>query len=99
MLKYRLMGRVQTLVFIGALFLTACGGGESDLTPTLSPDEVQTHAIGTFSAALTQTAFAAPSNTPVPTLTPPPTFPPLATSTGGIPFGVTTGPTVIASPS
>jgi len=92
MLKLRLMTSAQALVVIGALLLTSCGGGEGEATPTLSPDEIQTHAIGTFSAALTQTARAAPSNTPVPTLTPAPTFPPLATSTGGTPF--VSGPTV-----
>jgi len=92
MLKHRLMTSVQTLVVVGALFLTSCGGGEPEPTPTLSPDQIQTQAIGTFSAALTQTARAAPSNTPVPTLTPAPTFAPLVTSTGGTPF--VSGPTV-----
>ena len=93
MLKFRLMTNAKTLVVVGALFLTSCGGGEPEPTPTLSPDQIQTQAIGTFSAALTQTAHTAPSNTPVPTLPPAPTFPPLVTSTGGTPFG--SGPTVV----
>ncbi len=91
MLKLRLMTIGQSMVMIGALLLTSCGGGEPEPTPTLSPDEIQTQAIATFSAALTGTARAAPSDTPVPTLTPAPTFAPLATSTGGTPF--VSGPT------
>lgn len=91
MLKLRLMTIGQSMVIIGALLLTSCGGGEPEPTPTLSLDEIQTQAIATFSAALTETARAAPSDTPVPTLTPAPTFAPLATSTGGTPF--VSGPT------
>jgi hypothetical protein len=94
MIKARLMAGVQSLVMISMLMLTACGGSlpEETATPTLNADEIRTQAVGTFSAALTETAFAAPSNTAVPTLTPAATFPPLATSTGGTPFAG--GPTV-----
>ena len=96
MLKFRLMTSVQSLVMIGVLFLSACGATPAELTPTLSPDEIRTQAVGTFSSALTITALAAPSDTPVPTLTPAPTFPPLVTSTAGTPFvsGPTVAPTV-----
>jgi len=88
MLKFRLIF-VQTLILIGAVLLSACGASELDLTPTLTfaPDEIRTQAVGTFSADLTATAFAAPTNTPAPTLTPLATFTPLATSTGGVAFG------------
>ena len=92
MLRFRLMTGVPSLVMISVLFLTSCGATPAELTPTLSPDEIRTQAVGTFSAALTQTELVSPSDTPVPTVTPAPTFPPLATSTGGTPF--VSGPTV-----
>jgi len=77
---------------MGALLLTACGASVPELTPTVtfSADQIRTEAVATFSMALTETAFAAPSDTPVPTLTPAPTLSTLATSTGGIPFGAAT---------
>ncbi|MEW6083190.1 MAG: NBR1-Ig-like domain-containing protein [Chloroflexota bacterium] len=83
----------QRLILLGlcALLIASCGGGEAEATPTntLNADEIQTLAIETFSAALTQTALAAPSETPVPTLTASATFAPFATSTGGaLPVGV-----------
>lgn len=82
----------QRLILLGlcALLIASCGGGEAEATPTntLNADEIQTLAIETFSAALTQTALAAPSETPVPTLTASATFAPFATSTGGsLPVG------------
>ncbi|MGZ9225547.1 MAG: NBR1-Ig-like domain-containing protein [Anaerolineales bacterium] len=88
MLKIRLMTGIQ-LLMMGALLLTACGANVPELTPTVtfSADQIRTEAVATFSMALTETAFAAPSNTPVATLTPLPTLSTLATSTGGIPFG------------
>jgi hypothetical protein len=94
MLRFRLMTSVQSLVMISALLLTACGATPSDLTPTanVNLDEIRTQAVGTFSAALTQTELVSPSDTPVPSVTPAPTFPALATSTGGTPF--VSGPTV-----
>ena len=97
MLKFRLMTGVQSLVIIGGLLLTACGATPADVTPTanVNLDEVRTQAVGTFAADLTLTAAAAPSNTPVATLTPAPTFPALATSTAGTPF--VSGPTVAAT--
>ena len=79
----------QKMIFIllaGILILTACGAGDADATPTLSPEEVQTQAVVTFSAGLTQTAIAAPpTQTPFPTLTASPTFAPFATPTAGTP--------------
>ncbi len=88
MLKIRLMTGIQ-LLMMSALLLTACGANVPPLTPTVtfSADQIRTEAVATFSVSLTETAFAAPSNTPVPTLTLAATLPALATSTGGIPFG------------
>jgi hypothetical protein len=90
MLKPRLIA-VQILMMIGAIALSACGAAEPDLTPTgtISVDEIRTQAVATFSADLTATAFAAPTDTPAPTVTPLATFTPAATSTGGIAFGST----------
>jgi len=84
---------------IGALLLSACGAGGQDLALTLTslPDQIRTQAVGTFSADLTATAFAAPTSTPAPTITPLASFTPLATSTGGVAFGVT--PAVAATTS
>ncbi|MDQ3005962.1 MAG: NBR1-Ig-like domain-containing protein [Chloroflexota bacterium] len=94
MLKFRLMTGVQSLVIISTLLLAACGATPAEFTPTpnVNVDEIKTQAVGTFAADLTLTAAAAPSNTPVATLTPAPTFPALATSTAGTPF--VSGPTV-----
>ena len=86
MIKKRLTN-ILGILLISTLALTACGGSDAEATPTLDPNLIQTSAVETFSAILTQTALAAPSNTPVPTLTPAPTFPPLPTSTAGVPFG------------
>lgn len=84
----------QKMIFvllIGILILTACGGSDADATPTLSPEDVQTQAVETFSAALTQTAIAAPpTQTLFPTLTASPTFAPFATPTAGTPVSAPT---------
>jgi hypothetical protein len=96
MLKLRLIKGSLSLMLISMVLLTACGGREPEETPTptLSVEEIQAQAIGTFSAALTQTALAAPTDTPTPTPTASPTIEAIPTSTGGIPFGgATTAPT------
>ncbi len=85
----------QKLLIMGmfALLVASCGGGEGNatVTPTFSADDIQTIAVETFSAVLTQTALASPSDTPVPTLTASATFAPFATSTGGaLPFATAT---------
>ena len=72
--------KVIYLLLAGILLITACGGSDTDVTPTLNPEQLQTQAVETFSAALTQTAFAAPTQTPVYTPTTLPTFAPVATS-------------------
>jgi hypothetical protein len=90
MLKTRLMKQGSIMIVLAALLITSCGSSVPEATPTLSVEQIQTYAVATFSSALTETAIAAPSETPVPTLTPAPTLPALATSTGGIPFGLGT---------
>jgi hypothetical protein len=72
--------KVIYILLAGILILTACGGGDADLTPTVDANLVQTQAIETFSAALTQTALAAPTRTPASTPTALPTFAPATTS-------------------
>ena len=88
------------LIFLAvcAMLIASCGGGDAEgtATPTLSADQIQTIAIETFSAALTQTALAAPSDTPVPTLTASATFAPIATLPGGASSGQ---PTIAATTS
>ncbi len=92
MLKTRLM-KAQIVLALGALLIASCGGGNAaDATPTVDMVQVQTLAVETFSAALTQTAIAAPSDTPAPTLTLAPTLPALPTSTAGTPFGAANTP-------
>jgi hypothetical protein len=92
-----LRNKLIHILIAGIFLLTACGGSDADLTPTLDPNALQTQAVQTFSAALTQTALAAPSDTPVPTLTASPTFAPFATSAGTLP--VISGPTIAATKS
>ena len=90
MLKRRLIN-ILGMLLISTLALTACGGNDTTPTPTLDPNLIQTQAVETFSAFLTQTALAAPTHTPDPTQTPAPTFAPLPTFTIGAPL--TTLPT------
>ncbi len=79
-------------LIIGSLLLASCGAGQADLTPTATfgPDEIRTQAVETFSINLTETALAAPSDTPMPTDTPAPTLPALPTSTAGTLLGAAT---------
>jgi hypothetical protein len=94
MLKTRLM-KAQIILALTAMLVASCGGGNvPDGTPTMSVDQIQTYAVSTFSSALTLTAIAAPSDTPVPTLTPAPTLPTLATVVGSTPFGAAGTPGV-----
>ena len=79
------------ILLAGILLLTACGGGEADGTPTFNAEQMQTLAVETFSADLTQTAIAAPpTQTFFPTLTASPTFAPFVTSTPGTPLSAPT---------
>ncbi|MBN1303152.1 MAG: hypothetical protein JXA13_01860 [Anaerolineales bacterium] len=64
-----------TLVLITMIILSACGNNKADLTPTVSVEILQTQAVQTYSAGLTQTALAIPAtSTPVPVNTPIPTI-------------------------
>src|SRR5512140_3704494 len=93
MLKFRLIGGI---LMIGALLLSACGGIPKDLamTITAAPAAISTQAVATFSAGLTLTAVAAPTNPPVPTVTPLPTFTPAPTRAVG---GLGTAPVATTS--
>lgn len=76
----------QKIIYIllaGIILLTACSGtSDADLTPTVDPNAFQTQIVQTFAAGLTETALAAPSQTPFPTLTASATFQPFATTSG-----------------
>jgi len=60
-----------TAVLVFGLLISACGGSEAEgtATPTLDPKAIETNAVATFAYGLTQTALAAPTNTPLPTNT------------------------------
>jgi hypothetical protein len=76
------------------LLLAACGSSAEEATPTFTVDQIQTEAVATFAAGLTETAMAMPTNTPTvtatPTLsatnTPVPTNTVAATAVGTIPI-------------
>jgi len=73
---------------LGTLVVSACGASTLEATPTLSVEAVQTSAVSTFVAGLTQTALVLPTNTPTetPTETPTPTQgSPTATGTSRFP--------------
>ena len=89
------MRKIQLFTFItllAGLILSACGASkDAESTPTPSVEQIQTAAIQTFNAVLTQTALSQPTATltvtPGPTTTPFPTIalgtlPPSATSVG-----------------
>ena len=74
-------------VLLASLFLSACGSGKPEPTPTQSMEQIQTAAVVTFAAGLTQTAILQPTATltptPIPTNTLLPTIPvgPASTAT------------------
>lgn len=70
------------LTLAGILSLTACGAGTPEPTPTIDVAPIQTDAVSTFAAGLTQTAFLQPTETP--TITPTPTL--ASTPTLGTPL-------------
>lgn len=86
------MRKAKTLTLIVAgvmLALSACGGASAESTPTMSVEQIQTLAVFTFQAGLTQTALAQPTNTPSPTMTPPPP-PTFAPASGEAPLPTNT---------
>ena len=86
--------KVIYILLVGILILTACGGSDADATPTSELDVIQTQAIETFSAVLTQTALAV-TQTPSSTPTMLPTFAP-ATTSAAITLPVATQPAAMA---
>lgn len=82
---------VFMLSLLAALFLSACGPGDGEATPTASVEQIQTQAVMTYQAQLTQTALAQPTFTPPPTNTPVPvvTFASPTTSSAVIPTSTT----------
>jgi hypothetical protein len=88
------MRKAKYAVFlILGLILSACGASESEATPTLLPEQIETRAVATFAAGLTETALANPTETPTATLTPSPipTDAVAATNTVAAPVVPTTG--------
>lgn len=77
-------------MMILGLLISACAGSEAEATPTLGVEAIQTYAVATFSGGLTQTALAAPTNTPLPTNTVAPLLP-IATLANITPFVTTVG--------
>ena len=80
-----LRNKLMTSLIAGIFLLTACGGSDADLTPTVDPNALSTQVVATFSAGLTQTAAAQPTIQLFPTLTASPTFAPFATSAATFP--------------
>jgi hypothetical protein len=78
---------LMTIVIMLSLLMSGCGGSDAEATPTLSVEAIQTYAVATFSGGLTQTALAAPTNTPMPTSTVIPL--PIATLANITPFATT----------
>ena len=56
------------LALAGILSLTACGASTPEPTATIDVAPIQTDAVSTFAAGLTQTAFLQPTETPTSTL-------------------------------
>ena len=71
-----LLSRFLTVVALLTMLLSACGPS----APAVDQNAVMTAAFATVHGAYTQTAFAAPTNTPLPTETPRPTQSPQPTA-------------------
>ena len=84
--------KLMTILMAGLLLITACAGNVPESTPTVDPNAIQTQAIETFGANLTQTALVAPTETSSPTLTPSATFTPFNTPAGITPLVQSTIP-------
>src|SRR5574340_1626882 len=57
---------VTSILLLASLALSACGAPKPESTPTLTTGQIETAAVSTFSADLTQTAFYAPTATLTP---------------------------------
>ena len=75
---------IMTLI-AGILLLSACNSPSADVTPTVDVNLIQTDVVGTYAAAMTQTASAQPTVQLFPTLTPSPTIAPFATLASTLP--------------
>jgi hypothetical protein len=93
--------KILTILIAGIFLLTACGGRATNLAPTVDPNSIQTQAVQTFSAALTQTALAQPTIRFFPTMTAPasPTIAPLAASANANALPVISQPTIASTKS
>jgi Ig-like domain from next to BRCA1 gene len=69
----KLTGMIS-LALMGSLILSACGASTPEPSPTVDIGAVQTSAVETFAAGLTQTAFLLPTDTPTPAPTNTPTI-------------------------
>lgn len=56
-----------SIIILASLLLSACGSSKPEPTPTLSLEQIQTAAVVTFAAGLTQTALFQPPATLTPT--------------------------------
>jgi hypothetical protein len=75
------MPRPIVVSFAVSLVLAACGRATEEATPTVAVEQIQTEAVATFSARLTATALALPTNAPTGTPTAAPSGTPEATNT------------------
>jgi uncharacterized protein affecting Mg2+/Co2+ transport len=88
------MKPIQIVIFLTvltSLALSACGAGKPEPTPTLTVGQIETSAVSTFAAGLTQTAFYKPTATLTPS--------PQPTNTLSATFPVSTLPGLLASPT
>ena len=81
---------VIMLTLLTVLVLSACGSSDAEATPTLSVDQIQTLAVLTYQAQLTQTALVLPTVTPWPTNTPVPVVTFASPGTSPAPLATTT---------
>jgi hypothetical protein len=82
-------GKLSILIIlatVGSLALSACGGSAANGTPTAAA--IETSAVSTFAAGLTQTFISLPTDTPTAT----PTFTPTTTPTSSTPLATSTNP-------
>ena len=86
--------RTLLILLTASLTLAACNVGATP-APTVDVNAINTAAVATamgqISAQLTQTALAAPTNTPPPSVTPPPLVTSAAATAGASPIAGATG--------